>query len=169
MDDFSQPHRHNAFGFAPSPSNFILPHKRPLSSITPLIAAHLSNSSLFFATGAAGGSRIISATTQVAFHLLSGSSGISSSSGGGGGKAGLREAVAAPRLHHQLLPDVLRVEEGGASGFAEGVVEGLRGKGHFVEGMRPGLSAVQAVAVGEGGVFEAVGETRQVNSGGFTV
>ncbi|KAK3906111.1 hypothetical protein C8A05DRAFT_30048 [Staphylotrichum tortipilum] len=156
MDDFSQPHRHNAFGFAPSPANFIFPHKRPLSSITPLIAEHAANASLFFATGAAGGSRIISATTQVAFHLLSGSS-----------QTGLRGAVAAPRLHHQLFPNVLRVEEGG--GFGKGVVEGLRGKGHVVEEMGRGLSAVQAVKVGEGGLFEAVGETRQVNSGGFTI
>lgn len=152
MDDFSQPGRDNAFGFAPSPSNYIAPGKRPLSSITPLIAEHAGNGTLFFATGAAGGSRIISATAQTAWNMLV--RGMS-----------LREAVAAPRLHHQLLPHVLRVEEG----FDEGVVEGLKAKGHEVEWMAPGLSAVQGVMRLGDGRFEAVGETRQVNSGGYVV
>ncbi|KAL2130523.1 hypothetical protein VTI74DRAFT_6264 [Chaetomium olivicolor] len=152
MDDFSQPNRHNAFGFAPSPSNFIHPRKRPLSSITPLIAEHASNSSLFFATGAAGGSRIISATTQVAWNVLA-------------FNMSMHNAVARPRVHHQLMPDVLRVEEG----WEEDVVAGLREKGHEVEWMAPGLSAVQGVMRFRDGTFDAVGETRQVNSGGYTV
>jgi gamma-glutamyltranspeptidase/glutathione hydrolase len=152
MDDFSQPNRRNAFGFAPSPSNYIAPRKRPLSSITPVIAEHASNSSLFFATGAAGGSRIISATTQVAWNIFA--RGMS-----------MRDAVAEPRLHHQLLPDVLRVEEG----FDVGVVEDLEGKGHEVEWMAPGLSAVQGVMRLWDGRFDAVGETRQVNSGGYSI
>ncbi|KAJ4306990.1 hypothetical protein N0V88_000364 [Collariella sp. IMI 366227] len=112
MDDFSQPGRHNAFGFAPSPSNFIRPRKRPLSSITPLIAEHASNNTLFFATGAAGGSRIISATTQVAWNMLAHG-------------MGMHDAVAWPRVHHQLMPDVVRVEEG----WDKSVVEGLRERG----------------------------------------
>jgi gamma-glutamyltranspeptidase/glutathione hydrolase len=152
MDDFSQPNRRNAFGFAPSPANYIAPRKRPLSSITPLIAEHLSNSSVFLATGAAGGSRIISATTQVGFHVLT-------------QNMSLRDAIAAPRLHHQLMPDVLLVEEG----FDRGVVGSLEGKGHEVEWIRAGLSAVQGVVRRGDGVFEAVGETRQVNSGGYSI
>jgi gamma-glutamyltranspeptidase/glutathione hydrolase len=161
MDDFSQPNRRNAFGFAPSPANFIAPRKRPLSSITPLIAEHRSNGTLFLATGAAGGSRIISATTQVAWRMLTGRN-----------PMGLREAVAERRVHHQLVPDVVRVEEGEAMGGEwdwEGVMGDLRGKGHEVGWMRRGLSAVQGVVRdGEGG-FEAVGEVRQVNSGGYVV
>jgi gamma-glutamyltranspeptidase/glutathione hydrolase len=160
MDDFSQPHRRNAFGFAPSPANFIAPQKRPLSSITPLIAEHLSNGTLFLATGAAGGSRIISATAQVAWRMLT-----SSSSSSGKGGLGLREAVAERRVHHQLVPDVARVEEG----LDAGLVGDLQGKGHAVEWMAPGLSAVQGVRRLADGRFEAVGEVRQVNSGGFTV
>ncbi|KAL2015693.1 hypothetical protein VTK56DRAFT_5011 [Thermocarpiscus australiensis] len=152
MDDFSQPHRRNSFGFEPSPANFIAPRKRPLSSITPLIVEHAGNGTLFLATGAAGGSRIISATTQVAWHVLAGG-------------MPLLDAVAAPRLHHQLLPDVLRLEEG----FDEGAAEDLRGKGHNVSWMAPGTSAVQGVMRLWDGRFDAVGETRQVNSGGCTV
>ena len=152
MDDFSQPGRPNAFGFAPSPANFIRPRKRPLSSITPLIAEHAADRSLALATGAAGGSRIISATTWVAWDVLARG-------------AGLREAVAAPRLHHQLMPHVLRVEQG----FDEGLVAALAEKGHEVEWMAPGMSAVQGVVRLPDGRFEAVGETRQRNSAGYSV
>jgi gamma-glutamyltranspeptidase/glutathione hydrolase len=63
------------------------------------------------------------------------------------------------------MPHVLRVEEG----FEKEVVESLVAKGHEVEWMAPGLSAVQGVARAADGRFEAVGETRQVNSGGYTV
>jgi gamma-glutamyltranspeptidase/glutathione hydrolase len=67
------------------------------------------------------------------------------------------------------VPDVARVEEGMGGDDAEGVVAGLREKGHAVEWMRRGLSAVQGVVRnGEGG-FEAVGEVRQGNSGGYVV
>ncbi|KAK4150101.1 gamma-glutamyltranspeptidase-like protein [Chaetomidium leptoderma] len=152
MDDFSQPNRRNAFGFAPSPANYIAPRKRPLSSITPIIAEHAADSSFFFATGAAGGSRIISATTQVAWNILA-------------HQMSMRAAVAEPRLHHQLLPDVLKVEEGSD----RGLVEDLARKGHEVEWMAPGLSAVQGVMRLEDGRFDAVGETRQVNSGGYSI
>ena len=116
MDDFSQPNRNNSFGFAPSQANFIAPRKRPLSSISPVIAEHADNGTVFFATGAAGGSRIISATVQVAWHLLS--FGMS-----------IHDAIAAPRVHHQLMPDVLLVE----TGFDKGVAESLKEKGHVVE------------------------------------
>jgi gamma-glutamyltranspeptidase/glutathione hydrolase len=152
MDDFSQPNRRNAFGFAPSPSNYIHARKRPLSSITPLIAEFAGNSSLFFATGAAGGSRIISATTWAAWHILA-------------RNASLIEAVRAPRLHHQLMPDVLLLEDG----FDEGTARDLRKRSHEVQWMAPGLSAVQGVMRMPGGRFEAVGETRQRNSGGYTI
>ncbi|KAL2265513.1 hypothetical protein VTJ83DRAFT_6613 [Remersonia thermophila] len=152
MDDFSQPNRRNAFGFAPSPANYIAPRKRPLSSITPLVAENATDGRIVLATGAAGGSRIISATTQAAFHVLA-------------RREGLYDAVAHPRLHHQLLPDVLLVEEG----TDPAVVRDLHAKGHKVQWMKPGLSAVQAIRRGEDGRFEAVGETRQKNSGGYTL
>jgi gamma-glutamyltranspeptidase/glutathione hydrolase len=103
--------------------------------------------------------------------LTTSSSSSSSSSSSGKGKGlGLREAVAERRVHHQLVPDVVRFEEGGErEGDWEGVMGDLRRKGHEVGWMRRGLSAVQGVVRnGEGG-FEAVGEVRQVNSGGYVV
>ncbi|KAK4181151.1 gamma-glutamyltranspeptidase [Triangularia setosa] len=159
MDDFSQPGRPNSFGFEPSPNNFIAPHKRPLSSITPLIVEHANNGSLFFATGAAGGSRIISSTMQVAFRIMSA---IDQGHTTGGE---MYQAIKAPRLHHQLMPNVLNVE----TGYDETVFASLSSKQHNVSWVAPGQSSAQGLLRLYNGTFEAVGETRQLNSGGLTV
>ncbi|KAK1776693.1 gamma-glutamyltranspeptidase [Copromyces sp. CBS 386.78] len=170
MDDFSQPNKNNSFGFVPSPNNFIRAGKRPLSSICPLMVEHLGNGSLWFATGAAGGSRIISSTTQVAFNVLEGldvhpnTTDLKVSGVGGEGSV-MRAAVAAPRLHDQLMPEVLLVEQG----YGQDVYEDLKWRGHSVTWQAPGLSAVQAVMRFGNGTFVAASETRQVNSGGFTI
>lgn len=70
MDDFSSPGLTNAFGFSPSPSNFIYPGKRPQSSISSSITEDLETGEFKIATGAAGGSRIITATLQNLHHTL---------------------------------------------------------------------------------------------------
>ncbi|KAK4166112.1 gamma-glutamyltranspeptidase [Cladorrhinum sp. PSN259] len=153
MDDFSQPGKKNSFGYEPSPNNFIAPNKRPLSSITPLIVEHASNRSLYFTTGAAGGSRIISSTMQTAYHILSGET------------DKIYDAIRAPRLHHQLMPDVLNVEEG----YDPSIYESLKSKGHNVSWVAPGQSAVQGLLRLWNGTFVAAGETRQLNSGGYAI
>ena len=53
----------------PSPANFIRPGKRPLSSISPTIVER-ADGSLYFIVGAAGGSRLITATVQNLWHVL---------------------------------------------------------------------------------------------------
>lgn len=83
MNDFSIPSQpNNLFGYVPSPENYIAPRKRPLSSMSPVIvekrnanhnaSSHASTNrySLALLAGAAGGSRIISAVTQVLWHEL---------------------------------------------------------------------------------------------------
>ncbi len=127
MDDFSIPGRKNAFGFEPSPANFIAPGKRPLSSCTPIIVEH-ANGTVFLATGAAGGSRIISATAQTAYRVIEMGMGI-------------QDAIASPRLHHQLQPDLLKVEPA----LDAGVAASLREKGHTLDLLGYGLSAVQGL------------------------
>ncbi|KAJ2893553.1 hypothetical protein MKZ38_008446 [Zalerion maritima] len=163
MNDFSIPHISNEFGFPPSPANFIRPGKRPLSSITPIIAS-FPNGTLFFATGAAGGSRIVSSTTQVAWHIVEHGD-------------TLTEALRRPRLHDQLIPDMTSVEYK----FNNDTVCELKKRGHNVVWVREGYSAVQAVGWlpgatsqsgddGDGkerGAFIAVGEPRQKDSGGL--
>jgi gamma-glutamyltranspeptidase/glutathione hydrolase len=151
MNDFSIPRLSNEFGFVPSPSNYIRPKKRPLSSITPVIVMN-PNGTLNFIVGAAGGSRIITATIQSIVHALDG--GLSAP-----------EALAQPRFHDQLIPNQVWFEYD----YNNATVAFMKGRGHNVSWIFPGLSAVQAIRVLPNGTFEAAGEPRQQNSGGFAV
>ena len=68
IDDFSVPGRNNSFGYPPSVPNYIKPNKRPQSSTVPTIIER--NGSVVLAVGAAGGSRIPTATAQVNFETV---------------------------------------------------------------------------------------------------
>lgn len=151
MNDFSIPGVPNEFGFAPSPSNFIRPGKRPLSSVTPVIVDTPSGQ-LFLAVGAAGGSRIISSTTQVLWHVLE-------------HNMTMADALARPRQHDQLLPNWVTFEYT----FDNATVHAMRQKGHHVKWVREGFSAVQGIRREADGVFEPASEPRQKNSGGVSV
>lgn len=151
MNDFSIPGVRNEFGFEPTVANFIRANKRPLSSITPLIITH-ANNDLFAAVGAAGGSRIISSTTQVAWHVLEHS-------------LTMAEAIRLPRVHDQLMPNTAVLE----AGFDVGMAASMVAKGHNVTWVSTAGSAVQGVRVGLDGRFEAASENRQVGSGGLTL
>ncbi|CAL3971198.1 unnamed protein product [Diplocarpon coronariae] len=151
MNDFSIPGVRNAFGFEPSPINFIAPHKRPLSSISPIIATH-PNGTLALSIGAAGGSRIITATALAVRDVLErGTS--------------LAAALAEPRMHDQLVPATTTVEYA----FDKSTAEALRRMGHNVTLVEPGFSAVQGLRMLGNGTFEAASEPRQINSGGLAV
>ncbi|KAF6840429.1 gamma-glutamyltranspeptidase [Colletotrichum plurivorum] len=150
MNDFSIPGVRNAFGFEPSPANFVRANKRPLSSITPIIIEN-PDGTLFVTVGAAGGSRIISSTAQVTWHVLE---------HGQTMKAALRE----PRLHDQLMPNTVTFEYP----FDNDTVASMIDKGHKVTWVPEGSSAVQGIRLDDG-VFEAASEPRQKNSGAFTV
>ncbi|CAH0014540.1 unnamed protein product [Clonostachys rhizophaga] len=150
MNDFSIPGVRNEFGFEPSEANFVRPNKRPLSSITPVIAA-LPDGTLLATVGAAGGSRIISSTALALWHTLE--HGMS-----------LTDAIGEPRLHDQLMPNHVLVEYA----FDNSTVDGLVERGHNIRYVAPGLSAVQGVWRHGDGVFEAASEPRQKNSGGVT-
>jgi len=161
MNDFSIPGSSNAFGYIPSPANYIRPGKRPLSSISPVIAEPVSDRAdgkgkekekVLLAVGAAGGSRIITSTVQNIIHVLD--EGLS-----------LPNALAQPRLHDQLMPAVTTFEWT----YDNRTVEYLRGLGHNVTWVAPGQSSAQAVRRWGNGTFEAAGEPRQVASGGFAV
>ena len=99
MDDFTTVRgAPNAFGLAQSDDNLPEPGKRPLSSMSPTIVLGADGSALVVA-GASGGPRIINATAQVLLRVLI-------------ADAGARDAVAAPRIHHQWRPDTVYLERG---------------------------------------------------------
>ncbi|KAF0331032.1 gamma-glutamyltranspeptidase [Colletotrichum asianum] len=150
MNDFSIPGVRNAFGFEPSPANFVRANKRPLSSITPIIVEN-PDGKLYVTVGAAGGSRIISSTAQVTWHVLE------------HGQT-MKQALREPRLHDQLMPNTVTFEYP----FDNDTVASMVDKGHVVTWVPEGRSAVQGIKF-EDGVFEAASEPRQKNSGAFTV
>ncbi len=114
MDDFSaSPNVPNYFGLVGGEANAISPGKRMLSSMVPVIV--LRNGKPFLVTGSRGGSMIITTVLQVLLNVVDHGMNI-------------QEAVNAPRIHHQWLPDELRIEEG----FSPDTVRLLQAKGHEV-------------------------------------
>lgn len=152
MNDFSIPGFSNAFGYVPSPSNFISKGKRPLSSISPVIVERLSDSSLYFVVGAAGGSRIITSTIQNLWHVLD-------------QKLTAREALKRPRFHDQLIPNQISFEYS----YDNRTVAYMKDRGHNVTWIPLAQSAAQALRRLEDGTFEAAGEPREFASRGFVV
>lgn len=114
LDDFTAaPGASNAYGLVGFDANLPGPGKRPLSSMSPTIV--LKDGRPLLVTGSPGGSRIISTVLQVIVNALDFDMNIAA-------------AVAAPRLHHQWLPDEVRVERG----FPEATLDGLRARGHRI-------------------------------------
>jgi gamma-glutamyltranspeptidase/glutathione hydrolase len=150
MNDFSIPGTVNAFGYIASPDNYIRPGKRPLSSISPTIVEHLSNGSFYFATGAAGGSRIITSTIQSLWHVLD-------------QNMTAHQAVAAPRFHDQLTPNVLEME----LSYDNETVAYMKSRGHNVTRVATEATDVNVVKRLADGSFEAAAEPRQADSAGL--
>jgi len=97
MDDFTaRPGHPNAFGLVQGSNNAVAPGKRPLSSMSPTLVSD-SEGRVVLALGGAGGPRIITGTLQTLLGVVD--HGLSP-----------EEAVAAPRIHHQWLPDVVLAE-----------------------------------------------------------
>lgn len=98
MDDFSmKPGEPNAYGLVGGSANAPAPGKRMLSSMTPTII--LKDGEPFLVTGSPGGSLIITTVLQIITNVVDFGMNIS-------------EATNAPRVHHQWLPDKLRIERG---------------------------------------------------------
>ena len=94
MDDFvAKPGTPNSYGLVGGNANAIAPGKRMLSSMSPTFVRHDGRVAVI---GTPGGSRIITMVLLAILRFLEG--------------AEAREIVAAPRYHHQYLPDAITFE-----------------------------------------------------------
>lgn len=101
MDDFTvKVGEKNLYGLVQGTANAIAPGKRPLSSMSPTLVT--KDNKIFMVLGSPGGSRIITITLQTALNVID------------HGMAP-QEAVDAPRIHHQWLPDEVYYEQRGVS------------------------------------------------------
>lgn len=126
MDDFAiHPDRGNIYGLRGNRANALEPNKRPLSSMSPTIVLRGQRPELVL--GAAGGPRIISATLQTILNVIDFGMPVDA-------------AVAAPRVHHQWLPDRLNAE----TKIGAGTKTLLERRGHSVR-EQTSLGVVQAI------------------------
>jgi gamma-glutamyltranspeptidase/glutathione hydrolase len=141
MDDFSaKPGVPNAYGLVGGEANAIEPGKRPLSSMTPTIVFRAGKPLL--ATGTPGGSRIITTTLQIIMNVVD-------------HKMNIAAATAAPRIHHQWLPDKLRVEVG----ISDDTLDLLSAMGHKIE-IGDAMGSAQSVMRIDQGFFGAADPRR---------
>ena len=145
MDDFSsKPGYPNSFGLIGSKANSIEANKRMLSSMTPTIV--LKNKKPSLIVGTPGGSTIITSVFQTILNVYE--YGMS-----------MQEAVNAPRVHHQWVPDVVIIEEGGIDSVKDSI---LKSKNYFIvslpiksdsSGMsaRSSIGKVDAIFIDENG------------------
>ena len=131
MDDFAaKPGEPNLFGLIQGEANAIQPRKTPLSSMTPTIVAR--DGKLYLVVGSPGGPTIINTVLEVLVNVIDFGMNVA-------------DAVDAPRLHHQWMPDVLHLEPG----FSPDTVALLKARGHVVE-MEHQQGEVAAIRIQDG-------------------
>jgi gamma-glutamyltranspeptidase / glutathione hydrolase len=117
MDDFATaPGKPNMYGLVQGEANAIAPGKRMLSAMTPSIVLD-PRGNLLLVAGTPGGPRIITMVFEVISDVID-------------HRMALPDAVEAPRMHHQALPDTMRVE---VDGFLPATIIRLRQMGHRVK------------------------------------
>jgi gamma-glutamyltranspeptidase/glutathione hydrolase len=142
MDDFAAaPGKPNMFGLVQGEANAIAPGKRMLSAMSPTIVLD-RDGSLLLVVGSRGGPRIITSTSQVILNVLD-------------QHMILSDAVSAPRIHHQALPDSLMFERGG---LAPAVQDSLRTLGYGLEPIG-GVGLINAIMRVRGG-YEGMSDPR---------
>jgi gamma-glutamyltranspeptidase/glutathione hydrolase len=129
MDDFAaKPGVPNLYGLLGGDANAVEPYKRPLSSMSPTIV--LKDGQVVMVVGSPGGPRIITSVMQVILNVID--HGMT-----------IREAVDAPRVHLQWIPDELRIEK---NGLSADTAEKLRAMGYRIQ-VRANMGDVNAILV----------------------
>jgi gamma-glutamyltranspeptidase/glutathione hydrolase len=143
MDDFAaSPDQPNQYGLIQGAANAIAPGKRMLSAMTPTIVLD-PEGAVRLVVGTPGGPTIITTVAQVISNVID-------------HHMRLDSAVAAPRIHHQHLPDTIRVERGG---LTRSVLRRLRGMGHVLR-ERSGYSGEVAAIIRVGNQWVGVADPR---------
>ena len=133
MDDFAaRPGFPNLFGLIQGENNAVQGGKRPLSSMTPTIVLR-KDGSLWFALGARGGPRILTAVLQSVINMID-------------FDMNIQQAIDAPRIHHQWFPDEITSEPFGMSTDTRKVLEKL---GHKFSEKPSNIAQVTAIAIEE--------------------
>ncbi|XP_029158827.1 glutathione hydrolase 1 proenzyme-like isoform X2 [Nylanderia fulva] len=135
MDDFGIPSKISYFGIPPSPNNYIAPKKQPLSSMVPSVLID-RNGDVKMVVGAAGGTRITTAVSQVTAKIL-------------WMKQTVKEAVDSARVHHQLYPSKTAYEYG----VPKQVIDGLKRLGHVTKRYRERGSVVCVILYENSTIF----------------
>lgn len=145
MDDFSaKPGEANAYGLIGGEANKIEPGKRMLSSMSPTIVRKGARN--YLVTGSPGGSRIITTTLQVLMNVID-------------HNMNIQTAVAAPRIHHQWMPDEIRIEQG----ISPDTIRLLEAKGHKVTTSNA-MGAIQSIMIGDDGTLYGGADPRRSTS-----
>ena len=127
MDDFAaRPGFPNAYGLVQGEKNSVAPGRRPLSSMTPTLI--FREGEPWLATGSPGGSLIITAVMQTVLNAMTFDMNIA-------------EAAAAPRIHHQWMPDRVLIEPG----ISRDTLDILEGMGHNIETTRRTLGRTNSI------------------------
>jgi gamma-glutamyltranspeptidase/glutathione hydrolase len=148
MDDFTTaPGQPNLYGLVQGEANAIAPGKRMLSAMTPSLVLD-PRGRLFMLLGTPGGPRIITMVYHVISNVID--HGMS-----------LPQAVAAPRLHHQGLPDRIEIEPGG---FPPATLDSLRALGHAIFDEDGYWGDVEAIERTPGG-WQGVSDPRRGGGG----
>jgi gamma-glutamyltranspeptidase/glutathione hydrolase len=98
----------------------------------------------WFATGSPGGARIISTVLQMIVNVIDHGMGIA-------------EASAAPRLHHQWLPDEVMLERG----YSPDTIRILEGRGHKVIRAGSIFTSLQTVGLHDDGLYQGASDPRR--------
>jgi gamma-glutamyltranspeptidase/glutathione hydrolase len=145
MDDFTaKPGAANLFGLVQGKANAIAPGKRPLSSMTPTIL--IKDGKPVLVVGTPGGSRIITTVLEIIVNVID--HGMT-----------LKDAVDAPRIHHQWLPDTLAAEPWALSADT---VKSLAQMGYQVVPLEPWGTGngAEAIGIGPTGVLYGASDSR---------
>jgi gamma-glutamyltranspeptidase/glutathione hydrolase len=145
MDDFTtRPGAPNHFGLVQGVANAIEPGKRMVSTMTPTLVLD-ARGALRLVVGAPGGATIITSVFQVISNVVDFG-------------MGLADAVAAPRVHHQHLPDRIDVEP---NGLPLPVADALRARGHTIFERPETWGDVQAVLASPDGRLHGASDPRR--------